>query len=144
MIGNAQLRRQFDRVDFSRLPVRALAVEEKQAVLDQCEAEWNKFVAYDQNVLDRDPRPGKLDVYNHPARYQGEVDKNTLYVCEAMLPGGDPNGIPSSCKQRESVQQGDSLVRYESIQDKKGLCLRRYQIDSQQALLQEWQLAGDI
>lgn len=138
MIVNPNLRRQFASIDFSKVPARPMDASEKQRVLNQVESDWNKFEAYDQNQADRDPRAGKLDVYNHPARYQGEITKNTLYVCESMLPGGDPNGIPLSCSQRESCQNDNRLVRYESTQDEAGLRLRRYQIDNQTAQVQEW------
>ena len=142
MIVNPNLRRHFASIDFSKVPARPMDASEKQRVLNQVESDWNKFEAYDQNQADRDPRAGKLDVYNHPARYQGEITKNTLYVCESMLPGGDPNGIPLSCSQRESCQNDNRLVRYESTQDEAGLRLRRYQIDNQTAQVQEWLIAA--
>jgi len=142
MIVNPNLRRQFASVDFSRVPARPLEPKVAQDILAQVESDWNKFEAYDQNASDRDPRGGKLDVYNHPARYQAEVYKNSLYVCESMLPGGDPNGVPLACSQRESSQNDNRLIRFESIQNADGVCLRRYQIDSQQALVQEWLLAS--
>jgi len=138
MIVNPNLRRQFASVDFSRVPARPLEPQVAQGILAQVESDWNKFEAYDQNASDRDPRGGKLDVYNHPARYQAEVYKNSLYVCESMLPGGDPNGVPLACSQRESSQNDNRLVRYESVQNEQGVSLRRYQIDNQQALVQEW------
>ncbi|MFN8610467.1 MAG: hypothetical protein U0931_23210 [Vulcanimicrobiota bacterium] len=138
MIVNPNLRRQFSTIDFSRVPARPLDSSERERVLSQVESDWNKFEAYDQNKADRDPRQGRLDVYNHPARYQAEVSKNTLYVCESMLPGGDPNGIPLSCVQRESSQNDNRVIRYESTQDEAGLRLRRYQIDNQDAQVQEW------
>ena len=141
MIVNPNLKRQFASVDFSRVPARPLDPAAAQEILAEVESDWNKFEAYDQNASDRDPRAGKLDVYNHPARYQAEVYKNSLYVCESMLPGGDPNGVPLACSQRESSQNDNRLVRYESVQNERGLSLRRYQIDNQQALVQEWLLA---
>ena len=142
MIVNPNLRSQFASVDFSRQPARRLEPKVAQDILAQVESDWNKVEAYDQNASDRDPRCGKLDVYNHPARYQAEVHKNSLYVCESMLPGGDPNGVPLTCSQRESSQNDNRVVRYESVQNADGVCLRRYQIDNQQALVQEWLLAS--
>lgn len=142
MIVNPNLRRQFASVDFSRVPARSLAPEAALDILSQVESDWNKFEAYDQNSSDRDPRGGKLDVYNHPARYQAEVNKTSLYVCESMLPGGDPNGVPLACSQRESSQNDNRLIRFESIQNEDGVRLRRYQIDNQQAQVQEWFLAS--
>lgn len=138
MIINPNLRRQFASIDFSRVPARPLETDERQRVLEQVESDWNKFEAYDQNQADRDPRAGRLDVYNHPARYQAEMNKNTLYVCESMLPGGDPNGVPISCTQRESSQNDNRLIRYESTQDDAGLRLRRYQVELEGAQVQEW------
>ena len=142
MIVNPNLRRQFASVDFSRVPARPLEPKAAQDILAQVESDWNKFEAYDQNASDRDPRCGKLDVYNHPARYQAEVYKNSLYVCESMPPGGDPNGVPLACSQRESSQNDNRLIRFESVQNEDGLRLRRYQIDNQQAQVQEWLLAS--
>jgi hypothetical protein len=142
MIVNPNLRRQFASIDFSRVPARPLEAAEKQRILSQVESDWSKFEAYDQNQADRDPRAGRLDVYNHPARYQAEITKNTLYVCESMLPGGDPNGIPLACSQREFCQNDNRLVRYESTQDGSGLHLRRYQIDNQTAQVQEWLISS--
>jgi len=142
MIVNPTLRRQFACVDFSRVPAQPLAPGQAQQILGQVEQDWNKFEAYDQNSADRDPRAGKLDVYNHPARYQAEIYKNSLYVCESMLPGGDPNGLPIACSQRESSQNDNRVVRYESVQDEAGLRLRRYQIDNQDAQVQEWLISS--
>jgi len=142
MIANTTLRRQFASVDFSRVPVQRLAPSQAQQILAQVEQDWNKFEAYDQHSADRDPRSGKLDVYNHPARYQAEIYKNSLYVCESMLPGGDPNGLPVACNQRESSQNDNRVVRYESVQDAAGLRLRRYQIDNQDAQVQEWLISS--
>ena len=142
MIVNPDLKRQFSSVDFSRVPARQLAPEAAQKVIAEVESDWDKFEAYDQNASDRDPRGGKLDVYNHPARYQAEVYKNSLYVCESMLPGGDPNGVPLACSQRESSQNDNRLIRFESVQNEGGVRLRRYQIDNQQALVQEWLLSS--
>lgn len=135
---NPTLRHQFASVDFSRVPSRSLSPDEAKQVLSQVESDWNKFEAYDQNPSDRDPKAGRLDVYNHPARYQAEISKNSLYVCESMLPGGDPNGVPLACSQRESSQNDNRVVRYESVQNDEGVRLRRYQIDSRDAQVQEW------
>ena len=142
MIVNPTLRRQFASVDFSRVPARPLSPDEAKQVLSQVESDWNKFEAYDQNPSDRDPKAGRLDVYNHPARYQAEIAKNSLYVCESMLPGGDPNGVPLACNQRESSQNDNRVVRYESVQNDQGVSLRRYQIDSQAAQVQEWLISS--
>ncbi len=138
MIVNPNLRNQFASVDFRRVPKKTLSTQAAQDVLRQVQADWNKFEAYDQNPADRDPLGGRLDVYNSPARYQAEVYKNNLYVCESLYPNADPNGIPLVCNQRESEQNDNKVIHHEAKMDPSGLTLRRYEISYQQATVQEW------
>ena len=138
MIVNPNLRRQFAKVDFSQVPAETLTKQAAREILDQVEADWTKFEAYDQTALDRDPKAGRLDVYNSPARYQAEVCKRSLYVSEAMFASADPNSIPLLSIQRESEQNDNTVIRYEAVERPTGLTLRRYQIGPDSGQLQEW------
>ena len=138
MIVNPNLRRQFASVDFSQIPKHTLTGQAAQDLLVQVQADWDKFVAYDQNGSDRDPAAGRLDVYRSPARYQAEVYNNSLYVSESIYPSADPNGVPVYLRMRESEQNDNRVIRYEANQDASGITLRRYDITSQTATVQEW------
>ena len=138
MIVNPNLRRQFASVDFTRVPRETLTSQAAREVLDQIEGDWAKFSAYDQSKLDRDPKNGRLDVYNSPARYQAELCKNSLYVSESMFPNADPNGIPLYFTQRESEQNDNTVIGYEATERPTGVTLRRYEIGPEGASMQEW------
>jgi hypothetical protein len=142
MIVNPNLRRQFERIDFTQVPRQTLTSQAARDLLDRVEGDWNKFEAYDQNQLDRDPKAGRLDVYIAPARYQAEVSKSSLYVSESLFAHGDPNGIPVMLTQRESEQNDRGIVGHEAIERPTGVSLRRYEIGPQGATLQEWFLAS--
>lgn len=138
MILHSNLSRCFSGVEFSKAPVTTLTQQAAQEIVDQVQADWSKFEAYDQTKLDRDSRSGRLDVYNAPARYQAEVTAGNIYVSESMFPHGDPNGVPVYSVQRQSEQNDNLLVVYEAVQRPVGQWVRRYQISPNQASLQEW------
>lgn len=138
MIVHPNLARQFSGIDFSRVPKQTLSPETAREILQQVEADWDKFDAYDQTPLDRDPKNGRLDVYKAPARYQAEVLKNSLYVSESIFPNADPNGVPVYFSQRESEQNDNQVIRYEADARPEGMRLRRFEINRDSASLQEW------